>query len=321
MKVLITDYDFPDLELEQSLYGAAGIELIVAQCRSETDVIDASAGCQGLLVQYAPVNKRVFTARPDIRIVSRYGAGYDTVDVADAREHGVWVSNSPDYGVGEVATHALAMMLALLRHIAFYDRDVKAGKWHFTSAGTMRRVSDMTLGILGLGRIGKRMAYIAGPSFKRVIACDPHIIDGDFPANVERVGLQELFSASDALTLHVPLTAQTRGIVGSDLLGLMKPGSVLVNTSRGPVVDTGALLDALDRGVLDAAALDVLPVEPPKTDSRIVQHPRVLLSPHAAFYSQTAERELRRKAAQNLIDWAHTGRPTYVVAEGRSSHP
>ncbi|MGB3289784.1 MAG: C-terminal binding protein [Burkholderiaceae bacterium] len=320
MKVLITDYDFPDLELEKSLYAEAGVELVVAQCRSEADVIDASAGCQGLLVQYAPVNKKVFAARPEIRIASRYGAGFDTIDVADAREYGVWVGNSPDYGVGEVATHALALMLSLLRHTAFYDRDVKSGTWHFTSSGVMRRVSDMTLGILGLGRIGKRMAHIGGPSFKRVIACDPHIIDGDFPAYVERVSLQELFSNSDALTLHVPLTAETRGIVNDDLLGLMKPGSVLVNTSRGPVVDTDALLRALDSGVLDSAGLDVLPVEPPDTNSRIVQHPRVLLSPHAAFYSQTAERELRRKAAQNLIDWARQGRPTYVVVEGRNNN-
>src|SRR3546814_6397123 len=212
-------------------------------------------------------------------------------------------------------------MLSLLRHVAFYDRDVKAGNWHFTSSGTIRRVSEMTLGILGLGRIGKRMAYIAGPSFKRVIACDPYIIDGDFPANVERVSLNELLARSDALSLHVPLTAETRGIIGREQLAKMKPDSVLVKTSRGPVVDIDALLDGLNRGQPQAAALDVLPIEPPPTDAPIVQHPRVLLSPHAAFYSDTAERELRRKAAQNLIDWAQTGRPTYGVAEGQNNHP
>src|SRR3546814_2777721 len=121
MKVLITDYDFPDLELGQALYAAAGIEVVVAQCRSEADVIEASQGCQGLLVQYAPVNRKVFEARPDIRIVSRYGAGYDTVNVDDAREYGVWVGNSPDYGVGEVATHArseehTSEIQSLMRH-------------------------------------------------------------------------------------------------------------------------------------------------------------------------------------------------------------
>jgi D-3-phosphoglycerate dehydrogenase len=317
MKILITDYDFPDLELEQALYQSAGVEVVCAQCRTEDEVIAASEGCQGLLVQYAPINAKVFAARPEIRIVSRYGAGFDTVNTADAQAHGVWVGNSPDYGVGEVSTHALAMMLSLLRHIAFYDRDVKAGKWHFSTAGKMQRVSDMTVGILGLGRIGKRMAHISRNSFKRVIACDPYIIDGDFPAYVERVNQEELFTQADAISLHVPLTEETRGMVNASVLGLMKPGSVLVNTARGAVVNIDDLLAVLDEGRLDGAALDVLPVEPPAMDARIVQHPRVLLSPHAAFYSVLAEKELRRKAAQNLIDWAHNGRPTYVVVKGK----
>jgi len=317
MKILITDYDFPDLELERALYRAAGVDVVVAQCRTEGEVIAASTGCQGLLVQYAPVNAKVFAARPEIRIVSRYGAGFDTVNTADAQAHDVWVGNSPDYGVGEVATHALAMTLSLLRHIVFYDRDIKAGKWHFSTAGEMRRVGDMTLGILGLGRIGKRMAHIGRNSFKRVIACDPYIIDGDFPAYVERVGLKALFAQADAISLHVPLTDETRGLVNASVIGLMKPGSVLVNTARGAVVHIDDLLEALDAGRLDGAALDVLPVEPPGMDARIVQHPRVVLSPHAAFYSVVAEKELRRKAAQNLIDWSLHGRPTYAVVAGR----
>jgi phosphoglycerate dehydrogenase-like enzyme len=318
MKILITDYDFPDIELELALYRAAGVEVVTAQCRTEEEVIAASAGCQGLLVQYAPVNAKVFAARPEIRIASRFGAGFDTINTADAREYGVWVANSPDYGVGEVATHALAMTLALVRHIAFYDRDVKAGKWHFTTPGTIKRVSDMTIGIVGLGRIGKRMAHISRNSFKRVIAFDPYIIDGDFPAYVERVSKEDLFAQADAISLHVPLNDDTRGMIAAPLLQRMKPGSVLVNTARGAVVNIDDLVAALDAGRLDGAALDVLPVEPPDFDARIVQHPRVLLSPHAAFYSEVAEKELRRKAAQNLIDWDKQGRPTYVVVEGRS---
>jgi phosphoglycerate dehydrogenase-like enzyme len=300
MKILITDYDFPDLELEHALYRAADVEVVTAQCRTEDEVIVAAAGCDGLLVQYAPVTARVFAACPQVRIVSRYGAGYDTVNIADARQHGVWVANSPDYGVGEVATHALAMTLSLLRHIAFYDRDVKNGQWHFSTAGPMRRVSDMTLGILGLGRIGKRMAHIGRNSFSRVIACDPYIIDGDFPAYVERVAKEELFEQADAISLHVPLNDETRNMVDGALLGHLKPGSVLVNTARGGLIVIDDLLAAL-------------PAEPPEYASRVVQHSRIVLSPHAAFYSTVAEKELRRKAAQNLIDWKERGRPTYVV--------
>ncbi|SNT07917.1 D-3-phosphoglycerate dehydrogenase [Noviherbaspirillum humi] len=317
MKILITDYDFPDIELEQSLYRRSGVDVVSAQCRTEDEVIAASAGCQGLLVQYAPVGARVFAARPEIRIVSRYGAGYDTVDTRAARDYGVWVANSPDYGVGEVATHALAMTLALLRHIAFYDRDVKRGVWHYTSAGAMRRTSDLTLGILGLGRIGKRMAHVARDCFKRVIACDPYLIDGDFPAYVERVSKERLFEASDAVSLHVPLNEETRGMVDRSLLDRMPPASVLVNTARGAVVNIDHLLASLDAGRLAGAGLDVLPMEPPDAQSPIVRHPRVLLTPHAAFYSDIAANELRRKAAQNLIDWQRLGRPAYVVVEGR----
>lgn len=316
-RFLITDYDFPDLELERTLFREAGIEFSVAQCRNEDEVIEASAGCQGLLVQYAPVNAKVFAARPEIRIASRYGAGFDTINVADAREFGIWVANSPDYGVGEVATHALALALASLRHVALYDRDIRAGKWHYTSGGTIRRASDLTLGILGLGRIGKRMAHLARDCFGKVLACDPYLIDGDFPVYVGRVDLETLFRTADLVSLHVPLNPETTGMVNRELLDLMRPGSILVNTARGAIVDVDDLVEALESGRLDAVGLDVLPTEPPPHDDPLLRHPRALLTPHAAFYSVAAETELRRKAAQNLVDWARTGRPQYVVVEGR----
>ncbi len=319
MKVLITDYDFPDVELELALYRAAEIEVVTAQCRTEEDVIAASAGCQGILVQYAPINAKVFAARPEIRIASRYGAGFDTINTNDAKQYGVWVGNSPDYGVGEVATHSLAMALDLIRNITAYDRDVKAGQWHYTTAGVIPRASDLTIGIVGLGRIGKRMAHISRNLFKRVIAYDPYIIDGDFPAYVERVASkEELFQQADVVSLHTPLNDETQGMINASLLDLMKPGSYLVNGARGGLVNTTDLLTALDSNRLKGAGLDVLPVEPPQTDSAIVQHPRVLLSPHAAFYSDVAAKELRRKAAQNLIDWHRTGRPSYVVVTGKN---
>jgi len=232
----------------------------------------------------------------------------------------VWVGNSPDYGVGEVATHALAMALDLIRNITVYDRAVKAGQWHYTTAGIIPRASEMTLGLIGLGRIGKRMAHISRNVFKRVIAYDPYIIDGDFPAYVERVDREALFRQADVVSLHTPLNDDTRNLVHASLLDLLKPNSYLVNSARGGLVNIDDLLAALESNQLKGAALDVLPVEPPATASAIVQHKRVLLSPHAAFYSDVAARELRRKAAQNLIDWDRTGRPSYVVVEGRKNN-
>ena len=316
MKALITDFDFPDVELEQGLFRDAGIELIHAQCRTEDQLIAAAQDCDALLVQYAPVTERVLTALPRVGIVSRYGAGFDTVDTAACARHGVWVGNSPDYGVGEVATHALAMALALLRHLALYDRDVKAGRWSYLSAGTIRRASDLTVGILGLGRIGKRFAHLARNCFARVVACDPYIIDGDFPAYVKRVELEALFEQADIVSLHVPLNDETRGMVGAALLGRMRRGSMVVNTARGAVVDIDALLARLNDGTLDGAALDVLPVEPLAASHPLARHPRTLLTPHAAFYSTASEVELRRKAAMNIVQWVRVGRPMYPVLQG-----
>lgn len=317
MKFLITDFDFPDVELELGLFRDAGLEVATAQCRTEADVIAAARGCSGLLTQYAPVNDRVMEALPEVRIVSRMGAGFDTVDTIAARKRGVWVSNSPDYGIGEVATHALALALSLVRHIPRFERDVRAGRWHYASTGGIARATELTLGILGLGRIGKRMSYIARNVFGAVIACDPYIIDGDYPAYVGRVSKEELFRKSDIVSLHVPLNDETRGMVDSRLLSLMKKGSYLVNTARGAVVKLDDVAAALDSGRLDGAALDVLPQEPPDPSHPILEHPRAIITPHAAFYSVDGERELRTKAAMNLIEWAKTGRPRYVVVEGK----
>jgi D-3-phosphoglycerate dehydrogenase len=320
-RVLFSDHDFPDIDLERALFRDAGIDLVVTQVKTEDAVIEAAKGCSAILLQYAPITEKVVSALPGVGLVSRIGAGFDTVDTEACQRHGVWVGNSPDYGVGEVATHALAMALALMRNVVAYHRDIQAGTWHYLSSGRLRRASNMTLGILGLGRIGKRMAHVSRNVFGRVVACDPYIIDGDFPAFVERTDLPGLFAQADVVSLHVPLTAETRGMVDASLLAGMKPGSFLVNTARGAVVNVGDALRALDGGTLAGAALDVLPVEPIAADDRLLGHPKVILSPHAAFFSVEAEVDLRRKAARNIVTWLRTGRPDYVVVAGTRRPP
>ena len=315
-KVLFADNDFPDFELERNLFADAGLELVSAKCKSEDDVIGAARDCVAILLQYAPITERVVSSLPMLGIVSRIGAGFDTVDTEACVRHGVWVANSPDYGVGEVATHALALTLGLARNVVAYHRDIQNGRWHFLSSGSLRRVGDMTLGLVGLGRIGKRMAHVGRNVFARVLACDPYLIDGDFPAYVARRDLGGLLADSDVVSLHVPLNAETRGMIGSEALASAKRGAYLVNTARGAVVDVDAALAALDSGRLAGLALDVLPTEPVPAGSRLLGHPRVILTPHAAFYSVESEKELRRKAAQNVTTWFKTGRPTYVVTPG-----
>jgi D-3-phosphoglycerate dehydrogenase len=322
MKILLTDHDYADLNLERETLAAVGIELVDGgRALTEDAVIVAGRGCSALLLQYAPITARVLDALPEVGLVSRIGAGYDTVDTAACAERGVWVCNSPDYGVGEVATHALAMALSLIRHLPFYDRDIRKGTWHFESPGKIRRCSDMTLGIVGLGRIGKRMAYLARNLFRRVIACDPYLIDGDFPAYVERASLDAVFAESDVVSLHTLLNDETRGMIDGRVLRLMRPGGYLVNTSRGAVVNIDDLVGVVREGRLDGVGLDVLPQEPIPHDHPLAMHPRVILTPHAAFYSVEAERDLRRKSAQNIATWKRAGRPDYVVVAGTRLPP
>jgi D-3-phosphoglycerate dehydrogenase len=316
---LLTDFDAPDFDLERDLFAQANARFVVAQCKTEDDVVREALHCNadGLLIQYAPITQRVLAALPHVGICSRIGAGYDTIDPKACAAHGVWLANSPDYGVGEVATHALALALDILRGTTFHTRDIRAGKWHYTSNGSRRRAHLLTLGIVGLGRIGKRMAHVSNNVFGKVIAYDPYLIDGDFPANVERVrDLHELFSRADIVSLHVLLNSETHGMINAACFARMKPGSFIVNTSRGAVINMDDLLNALDTGTLAAAGLDVLPNEPARPGERLTEHPRVVLTPHSAFYSVESEIELRTKAARNLVTWARTGRPDYPVVVG-----
>ena len=317
MRVLITDFNYPDVELERRILEDAGLELVTAQCRSEEDVIEAARGVSALLTQYARITARVMAELPELHMVGRYGVGYDIVDVEAARERGVWVANVPDYGTEEVAVHALSMALSLLRHLPLYDRDVKAGRWHSASTGPLFRLKNSTLGVVGLGRIGGTFARRASPWFGRTLGCDPYLEDDAWPEGVERASLEEVFSESLVVSLHPPLTEETRGFIDRGLLERMPEGGYLVNTARGGLVVMDDLLWALGEGPLAGAGLDVLPQEPPPQDHPLLSNPNVILTPHAAFYSVAAEQEVRRKAAQNVVAWAREGRPLYPVVEGR----
>jgi D-3-phosphoglycerate dehydrogenase / 2-oxoglutarate reductase len=317
MRVLVTDADYGALDLEEEVLRAAGHELRTAQCRTAAEVIEAARDVDAVLVQYAPITAEVLDALPGLRLVSRYGVGVDVVDLDAARERGVWVCNVPDYGTTEVALHAVAMLLALMRNLTGHDREVHAGRWDHRLGGRLPRPGGLTLGVVGLGRIGRTTMEGAAPWFGGVVGYDPYLPDDAWPAGVERLELPELFARSNAVTLHLPLTPETQGLVGADLLGRMPAGSFLVNTARGGLVQLDAVAQALADGRLAGAGLDVLPQEPPPADHPLLADPRALLTPHVAWYSAEAEVELRRKAALNVVSWAETGRPDYVVVEGR----
>ncbi len=318
MKILLTDLAQPDVELERNLLAAAGMELLIAESPTPEGLIAAGQQASGFILQTAPIPKQIFEALPNLRILSYPGVGANIVDFAAAKEHGVWVANAPTANTSEVAVHALGMALSLVRHLPFYDQSVRAGEWHYEATGVLKRPSTLTFGLVGLGNIGRLLAQYAAPIFGRIVAYDPYPAAADWSATVERIdNLPHLFQQSDVISLHIPLTDQTHNLINQELLSQMKPGCYLVNAARGGILDIDALLEALDNDHLAGAALDVLPVEPPPADHPILQHPRVLLSPHTAFYSQESDEEARRTSVENIIAWAKNGRPLHVISEGR----
>src|SRR5215207_8769644 len=213
LKVLIADYDYGDVDIERRILEGAGLEVVEAQCRAEGDVIEAGRGVSALLTQYAPITARVFDELPELRMVGRYGVGYDVVDVEAAGERGVWVANVPDYGTEEVAAHALSMAFALLRHLPLYDRGVRDGRWHPHSTGPLHRLKNLTLGVVGVGRIGGTFARRASPWFSRTLGCDPYLDEEAWIQEVEPASLEEVFSESSLPPPHPPPTEATTRFV------------------------------------------------------------------------------------------------------------
>jgi D-3-phosphoglycerate dehydrogenase len=296
--VVITDCDHPNVDIEGAIFDAAGLAWRLETCRTEEDVIRAGRDASALLVQYVPVTRRVFDALPACRVVARYGVGLDSVDVAAAVEHGVRVVSIPDYCVDEVADHALALILALSRGIVRLDRAVHAGRWDFTAAGELHRTRRRRLGVLGAGKAGRALAGKAAAIGFDVVGHDPYV---DETPGLPLVSLDEILSTSDVLSLHLPLSDETHHIIGAEAIEKMRRGTFLVNTSRGGLADVEALVPALLDGRLGGAGLDVLEQEPIARDDPLLELPNVILSPHAAFYSEESIEELNRRVAEEIV--------------------
>ena len=298
--VLITDCDHPSVEIERAILTEAGFDVVLGACRTPDEVIDAAAEAQpvGLLVQYALISGEVLRALPDCRAVGRYGVGLDTIDLATAAELGIRVVNVPDYCTDEVADHALGLILALTRGIVPLDRGVQRGEWDFRLAGRVRRASSQRLGVIGLGRIGSALARRALALGYDVVGADPR---GTTEPGVRRVGLDELLRTSDVISVHAPLDATTHHLIDARALAVMRPSAILVNTSRGGLVDHDALVDALRAGRIAGAGLDVQEQEPLAPDDPLVGLSNVVLTPHAAFFSEESLVEMKTKVTTRLL--------------------
>lgn len=310
--VLLTDYAWPDDAVERAVIEQAGHTLVTGPAEpASAEVIEelvAEHRPAGILTCWAPVSAGAIGTSPDLRIVARLGVGLDNIAVDAATDRGVWVTNVPDYCVEEVSDHAVGMVLAWTRGLAVFDREVRAGRWDPAGA-RLRRLSTLTCGVVGFGRIGRATARKLGVFGCRILAHDPHPPQ-DVPG-VEMVGMEELLRSSDVVILHVPLTPGTHHIVGAEQLALMQPGGLLVNVSRGGLVDTDAVIKALDSGHLDGAAFDVLETEP-QVPTGLLDQPGALLTPHVAFSSDASVVELRRRAAEEVVR---------ILADEAPAHP
>ncbi len=301
--VAILDCNFPGTEIEESIIRRAGAELRKGQCTTEEEVIEFAADVDAVIVQYAPLTAHVIAALRRCRSISRYGIGVDNVDVAAATAHGIWVTNVPGFCAQEVAEHTMALVLAFGRSLPRLDGSVRRGGWD--AIGEMRptrRLSALTLGLVGFGHVAREVAVRARAFGMRVLATAPHTSAETMASyGARRVSLDELLAESDFVSLHVPVTAETRHLIDARRLGQMKSNAVLLNTARGALVDERALIDALQTGRIAGAGLDVLEKEPPSPDNPLLAMRNVIVTPHAAFYSDDALAYLQTAVAEEAV--------------------
>lgn len=313
-RVVVTDHAFPSLDAERTVLASASAELHDAQCRSEDQLVEAVRDADAILVQFAPITAAVIASMQRCRSIVRYGIGVDNVDIAAATRAGIPVSNVPDYALDEVADHAVTLLLALARKLPQVMQDVRAGRWELSPRRPLYSLRGRTLGLGGFGGIGRRVAARAQSFGLRVQAYDPYLPDESFrAAGVERVDWDGLLRTSDAISIHLPLTDGTRALFDDAAFAAMREGALLVNTARGGVVDTDALVRALDAGRLAGAGLDVLAEEPPAADAAIVHHPNAIVTSHCAWYTEDALVRLQRHAAEEVARALRGDPPKYVL--------
>ncbi|KQR51180.1 dehydrogenase [Leifsonia sp. Leaf336] len=314
-----TDVEDTDPAPGIALLESHGFEVRVLGTRDPAAIIAGAQEADALLPGYAAITREVIEALPRLKVIALMSMGFDYVDIDAATERGVWVTNVPGAATEEVATHALALLLASARQLPFYTASATPERWNERAAVAPPRLSEQTLGIVGLGKIGRAFARVAGPLFGRVLGYDPMLPDDDAvradldALGIERTTLEEVRRNSDALSLHVPLTAETAHLVDAGFLAELPQGAILLNVSRGGLIDNAALVAALDSGHLSGAALDVLDEEPPGQRHPLVGRDDVVLTPHIAYFSRRTEIEYVRIQAQNAVTALVTGAPESPV--------
>jgi len=312
-RIVITDCDHPNIEPEQRALAESGIDarLDWENCKTPEEIIERAADADALINQYTLITREVFDHLGKLKVVCRYGIGVDSIDLAAATDHGVMVVNVPDYCLDEVSTQALALILAVHRKVVALNNSVKKGTWDFSIHGPIKRLRGETIGFVGLGKIARDLAHKLSTFGLDMIAYDPYIEKG--PENVQLVGFADLLARSDIISIHSPLTPETRRMFSEAEFRSMKPGAILVNTSRGAIIDEAALVKALENGWIAGCGLDVTDPEPPKKDNPLFKMENVVITPHIGWYSEKSMAELKTRVVEEAVRALKGERPGSVV--------
>jgi D-3-phosphoglycerate dehydrogenase len=312
--IVVTDHPAPTTDIEAAMLERIDGRLVVAPTGDEAELVRLAADADAILTCFKHVTPAVVRASPKLRVVGRYGVGVDNISVETATELRIPVTNVPVYCVDEVAEHALALMLTLARGTAAYDASVRAGDWDIRVAMPLHRVAGSVLGVVGFGHIGRAVASRARAFGLEVLVADwSSTADDAVEFGAEVVPLDDLLRRADVVSLHVPLTDATEQLIDARRLALMKPTALLINCSRGAIVDLDALAEALAGGRLGGAGIDVFVPERFPADHPLVGLPNTVLTPHTAFYSEESIADLQRLATQNVIDVLTGGTPGHIV--------
>lgn len=302
-KVVCTDYPVPyDFHIEKKILAKADANFYPRNCQTEKDVIEACWNADAVMTVYAPIGKNAIKTFERCRIIARYGVGVDNIDVNMATEKRIIVTNVSDYCIYEVASHTLALILCLNRKIvSLHSEATRKKNWNIEVAKPILRLEGQTLGLVGFGRIGQMVARLAKSLDLSLLAFDPYVRT-DIPRlhDVEPVGLKDLLMCSDFVSIHAPLTPETRYMIAEPQLQMMKPSAFLINTARGAIIDESALYEALKNNWIAGVALDVLEEEPPREDNPLLQLSNVIITPHSASYSVQSYQEVRTKTATEV---------------------
>ena len=301
LKILITDYAWASVEPERQVLSEVNAELIVAETGDAEELLTYAHKVDGILTCWKPVRELVISQATKCQIIARYGIGLDNIDVESATENGIIVTNVPAYCVDEVSDHAITLLLACARNIPIYNNAVKTGTWDQNIGQQMYRLRGKTIGVIGFGRIAKALIPKAIALGLKVIVYSPRtsydIID---KYNADKVTYDELLKTSDFISIHAPLTSETKHLFSYEEFRAMKSSAFLINTARGGIVDTFALTEALKNGEIAGAGLDVLETEPPESDDPLLHLDNVIFTPHAAFISEESILELEVTAATSV---------------------